>query len=125
MNNDLINLIGIKEKLRKSASLANLKEVEGLSTILDQDFEIWSNIDSWGNMNAQQWVFIKALSVCKGTKLDIRCNCCAYSKLSLKDFKSNLNQNCYGLKIAYIVNKIVGEIKDAEVRRKNDGTYNG
>ncbi len=123
MNEDPIRLIGIKQKSRKDSFLANLSEIENFFQVLDNNFEVWSDFDRWENIVFQRWVFQKALDVFKGKKIDLRCNCCEYIFVLQKDFKYNLDQKCYGIKTAYMIEKIVDEIVLAKARRENDGTY--
>ena len=123
MNKDSINTIGCKQNSREDAILSSLNDVEGLTEILEKNFEDWSDFDKWKNTSAQRWIFARAMEICKGRKIDLRCNCCEYNYVIQSDFKNNLNQSCYGIKIAYIIEKIVDEIILAKASRENDGTY--
>ena len=123
MKQDSIKTIGIKEESREEALLKYLIQVEGLTDILDKDFEEWSDFDSWENIAVQQWIFARALEVYRGKKIDIRCGCCEYINCLETDFKKINNQKCYGIKSAYIIEKIVGEIALAAAKRESDGTY--
>ena len=66
MKQDSIKTIGMKEEWREEALLTYLLEVEGLTDILDKDFEEWSNFDGWENIAFQQWIFARALEVYRG-----------------------------------------------------------
>tara|TARA_Y100001938_G_scaffold104816_1_gene143046 strand:- start:149 stop:529 length:381 start_codon:yes stop_codon:yes gene_type:complete len=124
MTEDKINNIGFKQSKRKDARLADINKVQGLTKILDQDFESWSNFDTWGNMVCQQWIFTRAMDVYKGKKVDIRCGCCEYVKGLPDDMKSkSMGKDCYGTKTAYMVYKVLDEIKEAKKVRDSDGTY--
>ena len=123
MKQDSIKTIGMKEESREEALLTYLLEVEGLKDILDKDFEDWSDFDGWKNIRFQQWIFARALEVYRGKKIDIKCGCCEYINYLENDFKKINNQKCYGIKSAYIIEKIVGEIALAAAKRESDGTY--
>ena len=120
---DSIKLIGNKQHPRKDSHLASLKEVDGLISTFQNDFNVWSNFDKWENIIFQRWVFERALEVYKGKKIDLKCECCEYSYVSQSDFKNCLEQECYGIKTAYMIEKIVDEIILAKSRRDSDGTY--
>ena len=123
MKHDSIKIIGIKEESREEAVLTYLIEVEGLKDILDKDFEEWSNFDRWENIAVQQWIFARALEVYRGKKIDIKCNCCEYINCLETDFKKINKQKCYGIKSAYMIEKVLGEIVLAAAKRERDGTY--
>tara|TARA_Y100001933_G_scaffold197691_1_gene198395 strand:+ start:35 stop:412 length:378 start_codon:yes stop_codon:yes gene_type:complete len=123
MNQDPIRLIGIQQKSRKDSLLAPLSEIENYVQVLDNDFEVWSDFDRWENIVFQRWVFQKALDVFKGKKIDLQCNCCEYIFVLQRDFKYKLENKCYGIKTAYMIEKIVDEIVLAKARRETDGTY--
>ena len=123
MIQDSIKLIGKKQNPRKDSLLASLNEVDGLIATFENDFEVWSDFDNWENIIFQRWVFEKALEVYKGKKIDLKCECCEYSYVSQSDFKNSLKQECYGIKTAYMIEKIVDEIILAKARRETDGTY--
>lgn len=123
MNQNLIEVIGIKQIPRNSASQLNLDDIEGLEKLLKKKFELWSNFDSWGDISLQRLIFEKTLLVYKGKKLDICCNCCCYVYSSDNEFIDGFDNACNGLKIKLIINKLLDEIVCAEERRKNDGTY--
>ena len=123
MLQDSIKLIGKKQNPRKDSLLASLKEVDGLIFIYENDFEVWSNFDKWENIFFQRWVFEKALEVYNGKKIDLKCECCEYNYVSQSDFKNSLDKECYGIKTAYMIEKIVDEIILAKARRDSDGTY--
>ena len=123
MIQDSIKLIGRKQNPRKDAHLASLKEVDGLISTFDNNFDEWSDFDKWKNIVFQRWVFEKALEIYKGKKLDLRCECCEYSYVSQSDFKNSLKQKCYGIKTGYMIEKVVDEIVFAKARRETDGTY--
>ncbi len=123
MKEDSIKTIGMKEESRKEALLTYLLEVEGLTDILDKDFEEWSNFDGWENISVQQWIFARALEVYRGKKIDIRCGCCEYINCLKNDFKAINNQKCNGIKSAYMIEKVLSEILLAAAQRECDGTY--
>ena len=123
MKQDYIKVIGIKEESREEALLKDLIEAEGLKDILDKDFEEWSNFDSWKNIGVQQWIFARALEVYRGKKIDIKCVCCEYINYLVNDFRNIKNQKCYGIKSAYMIEKVLGEIVLAAATRESDGTY--
>jgi len=123
MKKDSIKTIGIKDESREEALLTYLIDVEGLTDILDKDFEEWSDFDSWENIAVQQWIFARALEVYRGKKIDIRCGCCEYINSFKNGFKNINDQKCYGIKSAYMIEKVLGEIVLAAAKRKSDGTY--
>ena len=123
MNQDSIKLIGIKQNPRDNALLRPLKDIEGLIDTFKNEFEVWSDFDKWENIIFQRWVFAIALEVYKGKKIDLKCECCEYNYVSQSDFKHNIDQECYGIKTAYMIEKIVDEIILAKARRETDGTY--
>ena len=123
MKKNTILTLGIKQISRKEARLFCISEVEGLIDILDNNFDIWSDFDSWESIAAQQWMFLRAMEVKKGRKIDIKCHCCEYSELRQSDLDNIKYQKCYGLKSVYIIKKVLFEIIQAEAKRKTDGTY--
>tara|TARA_B100000900_G_scaffold408998_1_gene424156 strand:- start:331 stop:708 length:378 start_codon:yes stop_codon:yes gene_type:complete len=123
MNQDLINIIGIKQNSRSDAILFSLNEVEGFVNTLDNDFNVWSDFDRWKNNSFQRWIFERAIEVYKGNKIDLRCTCCEYSYIMQSDIKNSLDRKCYGIKTVYMIEKILDEIIIAKARRENDGTY--
>ncbi len=123
MEKDSIKIIGNKEELREEALLRYVIEAEGLKDILDKDFEVWSNFDVWEIIGSQQWIFARALVVYRGKKIDIKCGCCEYINCLEADFKKIDNQKCYGIKSAYMIEKVLGEIVLAAAKRESDGTY--
>ena len=123
MEKDSIKIIGNKEESREEALLRYLIETEGLKDILDKDFEQWSKFDSWDNLGFQQWIFARALEVYRGKKIDIKCDCCEYINSVVNDFRNINNQKCYGIKSAYMIEKVLGEIVLAAAKREIDGTY--
>ena len=123
MIQDSIKLIGKKQNPRKDSLLASLNEVDGLISTFENNFEVWSDFDKWENIIFQRWVFERALEVYKGKKKDLKCECFEYSYVSQSDFKNSLKQECYGIKTAYMIEKIVDEIILAKARRETDGTY--
>ena len=74
-------------------------------------------------MGAQKWIFLRALDVYHGKKIDIKCECCEVIDLNQIEIKNISNQKCYGIKSAYIIENIVDEIALAKERRACDGTY--
>ena len=123
MNPDLINTIGIKQSAREEALLYEVRDVEGLIDTLDKDISEWSDFDSWKNIRVQQWIFERSMDIYKRKKIDIKCNCCAYNYFSQRDLENNSNKKCYGIKSAYMIEKVFHEILLAEARRESDGTY--
>ena len=123
MNQYLTKAIGIKDDKRENSYLFHVNEAEGLKDILDRDFDVWSDFDSWESIGVQQWIFARALDVHRGKNIDIKCDCCE----SMNSFVSNLGnikkEKCYGKKILYMLDKLVGEIVLAKERRESDGTY--
>ena len=123
MNHDLINTIGIKQIAREEAHLYQVSEVQGLIDTLDKEISEWSDFDSWENLRVQQWIFERAMDIYKGKKIDIKCNCCEYNYTSQRDLVKSSNKKCYGIKSAYMIEKVFHEITLAEARRESDGTY--
>ena len=123
MNHDLINTIGINQTAREEALLYEVRDVEGLIDTLDKDISEWSDFDSWANIRVQQWIFERAMDIYKGKKIDIKCNCCEYNYTSQRDLVKSSNKKCYGIKSAYMIEKVFHEITLAEARRESDGTY--
>ena len=125
MTQGQITNIGTKQNHRPGSRVADISNVQGLKKILDQDFESWSNFDNWHtNRPAAQFVFSRAMSAYKGNNIDVRCDCCEYVGFTPKDLKVKTKGfKCYGSKTAYMVYKVLGEIKEAEKYRQNDGTY--
>ena len=123
MEKDYIKIIGNKDESREEALLRYVIEAEGLKDILDKDVHEWSNFDGWENIGAQQWIFARALEVYRGKKIDIRCGCCEYINCLKNDFKAINNQKCNGIKSAYMIEKVLGEIVLAAAKRESDGTY--
>ncbi len=123
MNHDLINTIGIKQTAREEALLYEVRDVEGLIDTLDKDISVWSDFDSWGNIGVQQWVFERAMDIFKGKKIDIKCNCCEYNYITQRELEKSSNKKCYGIRCAYMIEKVFREIVLAKSKRESDGTY--
>ena len=123
MNQNSVKTIGIKDESRKDSYLVYVNQVDGLKGILSRDFNKWSNFDSWESISVQQWIFSRALEVCKGMKIDIKCDCCEHNDLISNDFESIKKEKCYGKKSAFMIKKVVDEIVLAKARRESDGTY--
>ena len=123
MNHNLINTIGIQQSAREEALLYHVRDVEGLIDTLDKDISEWSDFDSWKNIRVQQWIFERAMDIYKRKKIDIKCNCCKYTYFSQRDLENSSNKKCYGIKSAYMIEKVFHEILLAEARRESDGTY--
>ncbi len=123
MNHDLINTIGIKQTAREEAVLYQVSSIEGLIETFDRDISKWSDFDSWENIRVQQWIFERAMDIYKGKKIDIKCNCCEYNFISKRDLEKISNKKCYGIKTAYMIEKVAQEIALAKSRRESDGTY--
>ena len=123
MNKIAINTIGKKQTSRDDSLLFMVNEIEGLIETLDKDFSEWSNFDCWENMGAQKWIFLRALDVYHGKKIDIKCECCEVIDLNQIEIKNISNQKCFGIKSAYMIINMVNEIVLAKKRRESDGTY--
>ena len=123
MNQNYINTIGRKQAPREEALLFCLNQVEGLIEILDNDFPEWTNFDRWKNIRFQQWIFARSIDAYKGKKIDIKCECCEYINLTQRDSNKISDLKCYGIKSAYMIEKVLDEILLAKVRRESDGTY--
>ena len=123
MNQNSVKTIGIKDVPRKDSYLVHVNQVERLKGILNKDFDIWSNFDTWESISLQQWIFLRALSVYRGMKIDIKCDCCEHNDLIPNDFENIKKEKCYGRKSAYMIEKVVDEIVLAEAKRGGDGTY--
>ena len=116
-------VIGIKDEPRKDAFLCYVNKAEGLKDILNRDFRHWSNFDSWESIGVQQWIFLKALDVYRGKKIDIKCDCCEHIDSLISNFEEIKKEKCYGIKSAYMIEKVVDEIVLANAKRESDGTY--
>ena len=123
MNQNYVKVIGIKDQSRKNAYLSFVNQAEGLKDILNRDFNLWSNFDSWESIGVQQWIFVRALDAYRGKKIDIKCDCCEYINFLPSDYENIKTEKCYGKKSAYMIEKIVDEILIAKTRRESDGTY--
>ena len=123
MNQNLLKIIGIKDLSRKEALLFSVSDVEGLTEILEKNFNDWSDFDSWLDMGVQQWIFARSLDLYRGKQIDIKCDCCEYCDLSISHFNNIRNLKCYGIKCAYMIEKVFNEILLAKSRRNKDGTY--
>jgi len=123
MNQNSVKTIGIKDESRKDAYLFHVNQADGLQDLLKGDFDKWSNFDSWESLAAQQWIFSRALEVCKSMKIDIKCDCCEHNDLIPNDFESIKKEKCYGKKSVFMIEKVVDEILLAKTKRESDGTY--
>ena len=123
MNQNSVKIIGSKDESRKDSYLFNLYQADGLKSILKRDFDEWSNFDGWESISAQQWIFSRALEVHRGMKIDIKCDCCEYNLLITNDFENIKKEQCFGIKTAYMIEKVVDEIELAKENRESDGTY--
>ena len=123
MKQDSINTIGTKQTAREEVLLFALSDVEGLFDTLDKDISEWADFDSWENIRVQKWIFERAMDIYKGKKIDIRCNCCEFNHLSQRQLEKSSNKKCYGIKSAYMIEKVFHEIIFAKARRESDGTY--
>jgi len=123
MNQNSVKIIGINDESRQDANLFYVNKVDGLKVILFRNFDEWSNFDSWESISVQQWIFSRALEVCRGKKIDIKCDCCEYNVLITNDFENIRKEKCFGKKSAYMIKKIVDEIVLAKEIRESDGTY--
>ena len=106
MNQDTLKIIGKKQTSRGNAFLYMLGEVEGLVDIFDKDFLEWSDFDCWENMGLQQWIFSRAMDVYRGKKIDIKCECCESIGFNQFEIKNMSSQKCYGIKSAYMIERI-------------------
>ena len=123
MNQNSVKVIGINDESRNNASIAYINQVDGLKDILNMDFNKWSNFDSWESISIQQWIFSRALEIYKGKKIDIKCDCCEHINNLQRDFNNIKKEKCFGMKSAYMIEKVVNEIVLAKLRRESDGTY--
>mgnify|MGYP001180239840 CR=1 FL=1 len=123
MDQNSLQVIGIKDELRKDTDLSSINQVEGLKDILNRDFVEWSNFDSWESISVQQWIFSRALEVYKGMKIDIKCDCCEQIEFIPNNFENIKKEKCFGKKSAYMIEKVLDEIVLAKARRESDGTY--
>ena len=123
MNQNSVKVIGINDESRNNASIAYINQVDGLKDILNMDFNKWSNFDSWESISIQQWIFSRALEIYKGKKIDIKCDCCEHINSFQSDFNNIKKEKCFGIKSAYMIEKVVNEIVLAKLRRESDGTY--
>ena len=123
MNQNFVKTIGINDEPRKDSHLVYINQADGLKGILNRDFDEWSNFDSWESISVQQWIFSKALDVYKGNKITIKCDCCEYVNSFKSDFEKIKKEKCFGIKSAYMIEKVVNEIVLAKAIRESDGTY--
>tara|TARA_B100000989_G_scaffold116537_1_gene85763 strand:- start:357 stop:734 length:378 start_codon:yes stop_codon:yes gene_type:complete len=123
MNQNSVKVVGIKDESRIDAYLLNVNQADGLKVILKRDFNEWSNFDNWESISAQQWIFSRALEVYKGSKVDIKCDCCEQIDFIQNNFENIKKEQCFGKKSAYMIKKVVDEIVLAKARREGDGTY--
>ena len=123
MNLNNIKIIGKKQSSRNGACTVYINKITGIDNILNNAEEIWNDFDKWNDLSLQKLVFDIAVKVSKGNKFDICCDCCDYTYVSHHDFRDSLKQKCNGVKIGFIIEKIVDEIIIAKARRENDGTY--
>ncbi len=123
MKQNSVRAIGIEDESRKDSNLFYISQVDGLKEILNNDFDEWSNFDSWESISVQQWIFSRALEVYRGIKIDIKCDCCEHNDLIPNDFENIKKEKCFGKKSAYMIKKVLDEIVLAKARRESDGTY--
>ena len=123
MNQNSVKTIGINDEPRKDSYLVCVNQADGLKGILNRDFAEWSNFDSWESISVQQWIFSRALEIYKGKKIDIKCDCCEHINNLQRDFNNIKKEKCFGMKSAYMIEKVVNEIVLAKLRRESDGTY--
>ena len=123
MNRDLCRAIGIIDKPRSNAHLYNVNKIEGLKDILNKDFFVWSDFDSWESIEVQQWIFARAMEIYRSKMIDIKCDCCNYIDFNPNVFKKIKEEKCFGKKSVYIIKKLVYEILLAKANRESDGTY--
>ena len=106
MNQNSVKTIGINDEPRKDSYLVYVNQVDGLKEILNKDFKKWSNFDSWESISVQQWIFSRALEVCRGNKIDIKCDCCVHNDLIPNDYESIKKEKCFGKKSAYMIETV-------------------
>ena len=123
MNQNSVKTIGINDEPRKDSYLVYVNQADGLKGVLKRDFDEWSNFDSWESISVQQWIFSRALEIYKGKKIDIKCDCCEHINNLQSDFNNIKKEKCFGMKSAYMIEKVVNEIVLAKLRRESDGTY--
>ena len=123
MNQNSVKTIGIRDESRKDSYLVHINQVDGLKSILNSDFNEWSIFDCWESISVQQWIFSRALEVCRGKKIDIKCDCCEHNNLIRNDLENIKKEKCFGRKSAFMIKKVVDEIVLAKARRESDGTY--
>ncbi len=118
MNQNSVKIIGINDEPRKDSHLVYVNQADGLKSILNRDFDEWSNFDSWESISVQQWIFSRALEVFRGKKIDIKCDCCQNNDLIPNNFESIKKEKCFGKKSAYMIEKVVDEIVLAKHEEK-------
>ena len=123
MDLNYVKTIGINDESRKGSHLFHVNHVDGLQVILKRDFDEWSNFDSWESISAQQWIFSRALELYKGMKIDIKCDCCENIVFIQDNFENIQKEKCFGIKSAFMIEKVLDEIVSAKARRERDGTY--
>ena len=123
MNQNSVKVVGIKDESRIDSYLLNVNQADGLKVILKREFNEWSNFDNWESISAQQWIFSRALEVYKGSKVDIKCDCCEQIDFIQNNFENIKKEQCFGKKSAYMIEKVLDEIELAKARRESDGTY--
>ena len=75
------------------------------------------------SITIKQWIFSRALDVCRVKKIDIKCDCCEYVDSLPSDFENIKKEKCYGMKSAYLIKKVVDKIVLAKARRESAGIY--
>tara|TARA_Y100000589_G_scaffold332221_1_gene390463 strand:+ start:1246 stop:1623 length:378 start_codon:yes stop_codon:yes gene_type:complete len=123
MSTNIISLIGSQQGSRDNVRVAFLNEIEDLKDIFNQSQEEWSDFDSWTSLSAQQWIFSQAIHIFNGNKIDICCFCCNYNYVRQGDFGKRISERCYGVKVAFMIEKVLDELIIAKAKRENDGTY--
>ena len=63
------------------------------------------------------------MEVCRGKKIDIKCDCCEYDDLIPNDFERIKTEKCLSIKSAYMIEKVLDKIVLAKARRESDGTH--
>ena len=74
-------------------------------------------------MGFKKSIFSRAMDVCQGKKIDIKCYCYETINFNQIESKDISNQKCFGIKSDYMIEKVVDEIVLAKERRESDGTY--
>ena len=99
MNCNFINIIGRNQASRKDPVLFLINDVEGLAHSLDKDISECSDFDLWENLRAQNWIFVRAIDVYHGKKIDIQCECLMLFILKKITYRTYLIKNAMERKV--------------------------